>query len=94
MSTSDCLRPGGRLLLIAPQEAGFRSDPTHVELMDFTRLQRISTRLGLVPERTFSFPFPRWAGRWFTYNEFVVVSRRPAGPVVPVADDERGADAT
>jgi hypothetical protein len=72
------LRPGGRLVLIAPQEAGFRSDATHVELMDFTRLQRISTRLGLRPERIFSFPFPRWAGRWFTYNEFVVVSRRPA----------------
>ena len=72
----ELLRPGGRLVLIAPQEAGFRSDATHVELMDFTRLQRISTRLGLVPERAFSFPFPRWAGRWFTYNEFVVVSRR------------------
>jgi SAM-dependent methyltransferase len=74
------LRPGGRLVAIAPQEAGFRSDPTHVELMDFSRLQRIAVRLGLVPERTYSFPFPRWAGRWFTYNEFVVVSRRPATP--------------
>ena len=75
----ELLRPGGRLVLIAPQEAGFRSDPTHVQLMDFTRLKRISTRLGLTPERAFSFPFPRWAGRWFTYNEFVVVSRRPGG---------------
>jgi SAM-dependent methyltransferase len=82
----DLLRPGGRLVLIAPQEAGFRSDATHVELMDFARLQRISTRLGLVPERTFSFPFPRWAGRWFTYNEFVVVSRRTAGGDAQTAD--------
>src|SRR5206468_8413738 len=40
------VRPGGRLILISPQEAGFRSDPTHVELMDFTRLARISDRLG------------------------------------------------
>ena len=71
------LRPGGRLIAIAPQEAGFRSDSTHVEFMDFSKLQRIAARLGLVPERTYSFPFPRWAGRWFTYNEFVVVSRRP-----------------
>jgi SAM-dependent methyltransferase len=77
----DLLRPGGRLVLIAPQEAGFRSDATHVQLMDFTRLRRISTRLGLTPERLFSFPFPRWAGRWFTYNEFVVVSRLPGGGV-------------
>jgi SAM-dependent methyltransferase len=72
------LRPGGRLVLIAPQEAGFRSDSTHVELMDFTRLRRIAARLRLTPERAYSFPFPRWAGEWFTYNEFVVVSRRPA----------------
>ena len=82
------LRPGGRLVLIAPQEAGFRSDSTHVQLMDFARLQRISTRLGLAPEQIFSFPFPRWVGRWFTYNEFVVVSRRPA------IGDERAAHAS
>jgi SAM-dependent methyltransferase len=71
-------RSGGRLILIAPQEAGFRSDPTHVELMDFTRLARISDRLGFQPERAFSFPFPRWVGNFFKYNEFVVVSRKPA----------------
>ena len=73
------LRSGGRLIVISPQEAGFRSDPTHVELMDFARLARISERLGFQPERAFSFPFPRWVGRLFTYNEFVVVSRKPAG---------------
>jgi len=73
------LRPGGQLILITPQEAGFKSDATHVEFMDFQRLTRISERLGLVPDRAFSFPFPRWAGRLFTYNEFVVVSRKPAG---------------
>jgi SAM-dependent methyltransferase len=72
------LRRGGRAILIAPQESGFRSDPTHVELMDFDRLSRISSRLGFVVERSFSFPFPRWVGRVFTYNEFVVVSRKPA----------------
>src|SRR5439155_4743081 len=71
------LRPGGTAILISPQEAGFRSDPTHVELMDFARLVRISHRLGFQPERTFSFPFPRSIGRLFTYNEFVVVSRKP-----------------
>jgi len=72
------LRPGGQLILISPQEAGFRSDATHVELMDFARLARISDRLGFQTERSFSFPFPRWVGRLFTYNEFVVVSRKPA----------------
>ena len=72
------LRPGGQLIMMTPQEAGFRSDSTHVELMDFARLTRISDRLGFAVERRFSFPFPRWAGRVFTYNEFVVVSRKPA----------------
>jgi len=72
------VRAGGRLILIAPQEAGFSSDATHVELMDFSRLARISERLGFQPERTFSFPFPRWAGRVFTYNEFIVVSTKRA----------------
>jgi 2-polyprenyl-3-methyl-5-hydroxy-6-metoxy-1,4-benzoquinol methylase len=72
------LRPGGKLILISPQEAGFRSDSTHVELMDFARLARISERLGCRPERSFSFPFPRLVGRLFTYNEFVVVSRKAA----------------
>ena len=77
------IRSDGRLILISPQEAGFRSDPTHVEFMDFPRLARISERLGFQPERSFSFPFPRRVGRLFTYNEFVVVSRKPAvaGPI-------------
>ena len=72
------LRPGGKLILISPQEAGFRSDRTHVQLMDFARLARISRRLGCELEQSFSFPFPRWVGRLFTYNEFVVVGRKAA----------------
>jgi 2-polyprenyl-3-methyl-5-hydroxy-6-metoxy-1,4-benzoquinol methylase len=72
------LRPGGKLILISPQEAGFRSDRTHVELMDFAHLSRISRRLGCQLEQSFSFPFPRWVGRLFTYNEFVVVGRKAA----------------
>ncbi len=79
------LRLGGRLILISPQEAGFRSDATHVELMDFGRLVRISDRLGFQSERAFSFPFPRWVGRLFTYNEFVAVSRKPAAAPAAIA---------
>ena len=71
------MRPDGKLILISPQEAGFRSDPTHVHLMDFAALRRISARLGFHAERAYSFPFPRWVGTLFTYNEFVVVSRKP-----------------
>ena len=75
----------GRLILISPQEAGFRSDATHVELMDLVRLAKISDRLGFRPERAYSFPFPRWVGKLFTYNEFVVVSRKPAAPIATSA---------
>lgn len=71
------VRPGGQLLLMAPQEAGFRSDATHGQFMDFARLSRIAQRAGFAPARTLSFPLPRPAGRWFKYNEFVLVSRKP-----------------
>jgi 2-polyprenyl-3-methyl-5-hydroxy-6-metoxy-1,4-benzoquinol methylase len=74
------VRPGGQLVLMTPQEAGFASDATHVEFMDFQKLARIAGAAGFLPERTFSFPLPRWAGRFFKYNEFVVVARRPVPP--------------
>jgi 2-polyprenyl-3-methyl-5-hydroxy-6-metoxy-1,4-benzoquinol methylase len=72
------LRPGGKLILITPQEAGYRSDPTHVQLVDFSGLARIADRLGFQQDRAFSFPFPRWMGRLFKYNEFISVSTKPA----------------
>jgi SAM-dependent methyltransferase len=70
------LRPGGKLLLITPQEAGFRSDPSHVEFMDFAALHALLDAVGCAPLRAYSFPFPRIAGRVFPHNEFVVVGRR------------------
>ncbi len=70
------LKPEGRLIVITPQEAGQRSDPTHVEFMDLERLRRIVTELGLTVLREYSFPLPRLFGRWFIYNEFVSVSRK------------------
>jgi SAM-dependent methyltransferase len=71
------LRVGGRALLIAPQEAGFRSDPTHVERFDAARLASVARQAGLLPERSYSFPLPRLAGRLFVHNESVLLARRP-----------------
>jgi SAM-dependent methyltransferase len=71
------VRSGGKVILITPQEAGFRTDSTHVEFMDLRVLRGVSGELGLLPLRDFSFPFPRVFGRVFAYNEFVCVSRRP-----------------
>jgi SAM-dependent methyltransferase len=70
------LRPGGKLLLITPQEAGFRSDPSHVEFLDFAALHALLGEVGCEPLRAYSFPFPRVIGRVFPHNEFVVVGRR------------------
>jgi len=69
------LRAGGRLVLITPQEAGWRSDPTHLRFVDGAALQRLLGDLGFGVERAYSFPMPRWAGRTFRHNEFVVVGR-------------------
>jgi len=68
------LKQGGRLIMITPQEAGYKSDSTHVEFMDFSKLRNINKQLNLNTLREYSFPFPRFAGHVFTYNEFIAVS--------------------
>lgn len=73
----DLLRPGGKIVVITPQEAGHRSDPTHVEFMDFTRVESVLHSAGCRPFASYSFPFPRALGRFFKYNEFVVLAARP-----------------
>jgi SAM-dependent methyltransferase len=69
------VRRSGQVVLIAPQEAGFRSDDTHVEFMDDAVLRQLLTGHGLATVREYSFPLWRGAGRLFRYNEFVVVGR-------------------
>ena len=71
------VRPHGRVVLICPQESGFKSDDTHVAFSDFAVLRDLSTRLGLEFQHEYSFPFPRSFGRVFRYNEFVHISRTP-----------------
>jgi len=63
----------GRLIVIVPQEAGFKSDSSHVEYLDPTGLATLTDPLPVDLERVCSFPFPAWAGRWFRYNETVAV---------------------
>jgi len=70
------LRAGGRAVFITPQERGYASDATHVRFVDFDRATALADDLGLRPVRCYSFPFPRIAGRWFTYNEFVTVCEK------------------
>jgi SAM-dependent methyltransferase len=73
------LKEGGRVVLITPQERGFRSDPTHRQFTDFQSLRRIARSAGLITLREYSFPFPRIMGRIFKHNEFVSLSALPPG---------------
>lgn len=68
------LAPGARLVLICPQQRGFRSDPTHTVFVDDAALAALCDELGAEVDEQSSFPFPRAAGRWFTHNEFVTVA--------------------
>lgn len=71
------IKSGGRAVFITPQEAGYRSDPTHVAFVDLPRLESLAERAGLQRVSGYSFPFPRPVGRVFKYNEFVLVARKP-----------------
>jgi SAM-dependent methyltransferase len=71
------IRGGGRVVMIAPQENGYRSDPSHVEFADFEALAAIARETGIRVEKSYSFPFPRSFGRFFRHNEFVVIARKP-----------------
>lgn len=71
------VKPGGQVILITPQEMGHAADDTHVHFMDMAELKRLADLLGLTVTRVYSFPFPRWVGRLFRYNEFVLTARRP-----------------
>jgi SAM-dependent methyltransferase len=70
------LKPGGRVVLICPQEFGYRSDPTHVQFVDFVKLRAIATQAGLIHLREYSYPFPRLFGHLFKHNEFVSICRK------------------
>ena len=68
------LRTGGRAVFITPQERGYASDATHVRFAGFTEVAALCAELGLKVQKQYSFPFPRFAGKAFTYNEFVTVA--------------------
>jgi SAM-dependent methyltransferase len=73
------VKPGGKVVLIVPQEAGFRSDTTHVEFFRKESLQRLAEACGLVVQKTYSFPFPEVVGKVFPHNETVLVAQRATG---------------
>jgi SAM-dependent methyltransferase len=77
------LRPGATLVLICPQEAGYRSDASHVTFQDFPRMRDLAESVGATVTMQLSFPFPRFIGRIFRYNEFLVLGQFPPRPSQP-----------
>jgi 2-polyprenyl-3-methyl-5-hydroxy-6-metoxy-1,4-benzoquinol methylase len=70
------IKKNGKIIIITPQEAGFRSDDTHVEFMDFLKVDSILTKAGFKVAKQYSFPFPRVIGKIFKYNEFITVAQK------------------
>ncbi len=72
------VRPGGKVVFFTPQERGYASDATHVAFTGFEQLRALCDDLGLETVKQYSFPFPRFAGKPFIYNEFIQVARVPS----------------
>lgn len=70
------LAPQGLVVVIVPQGVGFESDPTHVSFVGQDEIEAITRENGLMQEDLYSFPFPRWVGRFFRHNETVALLRR------------------
>ncbi len=70
------LKPNGRIIIITPQEVGYSSDKTHVNFLDFSGIQSIAKKTEFTIEKQYSFPFPRWAGKIFLYNEFISILKK------------------
>jgi 2-polyprenyl-3-methyl-5-hydroxy-6-metoxy-1,4-benzoquinol methylase len=69
------VKPGGKVILICPQPAGFRADKTHVEYFNLILMSRLAKDLGLTIASEHSFPFPPAIGNVFKYNEWALVAR-------------------
>lgn len=72
------LKQGGKFIIITPQEAGYKKDPTHVEFMNFAKLRYIIKELKCEILKEYSFPFPRILGYLFIHNEFISVAAKNA----------------
>lgn len=68
------VNPGSPVVMICPQERGYATDSTHTTFFDFAGLRGVCAEAGLAVEKAYSFPFPRFAGKLFPYNEFVVLA--------------------
>jgi SAM-dependent methyltransferase len=70
------LKKDGKIIVITPQEKGFKSDDTHVQFMDFATVKNLLKQIDFNATKQYSFPFPRVVGHFFKFNEFVSIAKR------------------
>jgi SAM-dependent methyltransferase len=73
------LKIGGKLIIICPQESGYRSDKTHITFSSFSEIREICESLNFHVRSEKSFPFPRFMGNFFRFNEFIVMATSNRG---------------
>ena len=64
------------IVVICPQEKGFKTDETHVNYLSKAAIEDILLSLGLAIDKSFSFPLHKYFGKIFTHNETVVVAKK------------------
>ncbi|MFV1963751.1 MAG: class I SAM-dependent methyltransferase [Acidimicrobiia bacterium] len=69
------VKPGGKVIVIVPQRAGYASDDTHVNFLDSKDVTDLLEACGLQVTRSYSFPFTKAVGRVFRHNETIVVAQ-------------------
>ena len=70
------LKPNAKIVVITPQELGYKSDSTHVQFVDFEKVKNQFEYLGYSIQKQYSFPFPRIIGHIFKFNEFVSIASK------------------
>ena len=66
------LKKGGRVILICPQQRGYKSDETHETYFGRAMLEELAKSVCGTKLQFRSFPFPSFCGRAFIYNENIL----------------------
>ncbi len=69
------LKNDGKIIIICPQEKGYKSDDTHINFLNFENLSKLMETSKFKIIKSYSFPFHRAFGKIFKYNEFVIVGK-------------------
>jgi SAM-dependent methyltransferase len=66
------LKPKGKIVVICPQEKGFKSDSTHIRFVSRIDIVNFLLNNGFSNVKSISYPLPSIFGSTFVYNENIV----------------------